>query len=504
VRSLRVVLCALTALSCDDPRPDARIPPITGPLALELRYPTDGMVLNRDSIAIWGTVGTGEASLRVNDREVVVERNGAFADFLPLPRADTAVLDFVAESGDDTRRHTVRILRKIPATGASAAREAPVPLERWVVLRRARSDTADSATHARPIYSRWTPDGSLAVPLEQESRAFSDLRTANSVRLRLAPDAFVWVRTAETAEAGAGAWPLPPPRLGGLRIAADSSETTVTIPASERLNSSVELAVDRLHWTIWADHPGELVPALDTVVGTVQQILDRNDRAGRVVLEVRLTEKPLGWKSEWRDGRLVLRIRSQRQLRAGLPGLIVAVDAGHPPGGTIGPTGYTEAAMTLDVARAVSRRLDTLGAHPVLLREDDAPVSLDERIARAERAGAHVLISIHGNSPGPGRPPWAVYGTQTIWLQPMSQQLANALLREVRTALDQPPLGAHRQDFALLRPTWFPAVLVEGTGLVLPEREAYLRTPDGIAAYADGIVSGLQFWLRLAAPPADD
>jgi N-acetylmuramoyl-L-alanine amidase len=278
----------------------------------------------------------------------------------------------------------------------------------------------------------------------------------------------------------------------------------VTIPASERLNSSVELAVDRLHWTIWADHPGELVPALDTVVGTVQQILDRNDRAGRVVLEVRLTEKPLGWKSEWRNGHLVLRIRSQRQLRSGLPGLIVAVDAGHPPGGTIGPTGYTEAAMTLDVARAVSRRLDTLGAHPVLLREDGAPVSLDERIARAERAGAHVLISIHGNSPGPGRPPWAVYGTQTIWLQPMSQQLANALLREVRTALDQPPLGAHRQDFALLRPTWFPAVLVEGTGLVLPEREAYLRTPDGIAAYADGIVSGLQFWLRLAAPPADD
>ena len=202
-RSLRVVLCTFTALSCDGARPDARIPPRDGPLALELRYPTDGMELNRDSIAIWGTVGTGEASLRVNDREVVVERNGAFADFLPLPRADTAVLDFIAESGDDTRRQTIRILRRIPAAGASAAREAPVPQERWVVLRRARSDTADSATHARPIYSRWAPNGSLAVPLEQESRAFSDLRAANSIRLRLAPDVFVWVAAAETAEAGA-------------------------------------------------------------------------------------------------------------------------------------------------------------------------------------------------------------------------------------------------------------------------------------------------------------
>jgi N-acetylmuramoyl-L-alanine amidase len=458
------------------------------------------MVLNRDSIAIWGTVGTGAASLRVNDRKVVVERNGAFADFLPLPRADTAVLDFVAENGADTRRRTIRIFRRNPTAPASTAPEALVPQERWVMLRRVRSDTADSATHTRPIYSRWTPDGSLAVPLEQESRAFSDLRTANSIRLRLAPDVFVWVAGAETAQAHAS--PLPAPRLTGLEIAADSNATTVTIPATERLNSSVEFAVDRLHWTIWAEHPDGLLPAQDTVVGTVQQIVDRRDRPGRITLEVQLTEKPLGWKSEWREGRLVLRIRSQRPLRSGLRGLIVAVDAGHPPGGTIGPTGYAEAEMTLAVARAAFQRLEALGAQPVLLREDGAPVSLDERIARAERAGAHVLVSIHGNSPGPGRPPWAVLGTQTIWLQPMSQPLANALLREVRTSLGQPPLGAHRQDFALLRPTWFPAVLVEGTGLVLPEREAYLRTPAGIAAYADGIVAGLQFWLRLSAPRA--
>ena len=475
---------------------------MTGPLVLELRYPADGIVLNRDSIAIWGTVGTGGASLRVNDRKVVVERNGAFADFLPLPRADTAVLDFVANSAGDTRRRTIRIFRRDPTAGASTARGALMPQERWVVLRRIRSDTADSATHARPIYSRWTPEGSLAVPLEQESRAFSDLRTANSIRLRLAPDVFVWVPATETALAHAS--PLLAPRLAGLSIAADSNETTVTVPATERLNTSVEFAVDRLHWTIWAEHPEGLLDAPDTVVGAVHRIVDRQDRPGRITLEVQLTEKPLGWKSEWRDGLLVLRIRSQRPLRSGLRGLIVAVDAGHPPGGTIGPSGYTEAEMTLAVARAAFRRLQALGAHPVLLRDDGAPVSLDERIARAERAGAHVLVSIHGNSPGPGRPPWAVLGTQTIWLQPMSQPLANALLREVRTALGQRPLGARREDFALLRPTWFPAVLVEGTGLVLPEREAYLRTPAGIAAYADGIVSGLEFWLRVSASRADN
>lgn len=492
--------------SCDGgPRPDASIPAVDGPLALELRYPADGTVLNRDSIAIWGAVGTGEASLLVNDRHVVVERNGGFADFVPLPSADTALLDFVAERGGETRRQTIRIFRRSPASGARAANgsynEALVPHERWVILRRARSDTVDSATHARPIYSRWTPGGSLAVPLDQESRVFSDLRTATALRLRLAPDLLVWVPAAEAVDAGSA--PLPSPRLGGLRFEADSNETSLWIPAAERLNASAEFAVDRLHWTIWAERADGLVPALDTAAGTVRQIRHRADRQGRVVLEVLLTEKPLGWKSEWRNGHLVLRIRAQRPLRAGLRGLVVAVDPGHPPGGTIGPTGLTEAAMTLAVARATSERLQALGARPVLLREDGAPVSLDERIARAERVGAHVLISIHGNSPGPGRPPWAVLGTQTIWLQPMAQPLANALLREVRIALNQNPLGAHRQDFALLRPTWFPAVLVEGTGLVLPEREAYLRTDAGIGAYADGLVSGLEFWLRLVAPRVD-
>jgi N-acetylmuramoyl-L-alanine amidase len=52
-----------------------------------------------------------------------------------------------------------------------------------------------------------------------------------------------------------------------------------------------------------------------------------------------------------------------------------------------------------------------------------------------------------------------------------------------------------REDLAVLRPTWYPAVLVEGTALVVPEREALLRTQQGIDAYADGIVAGLRQWV---------
>ena len=492
-RSLLVLWCALMVGSCGGPQPDDRIPAVDGALALELRYPTEGIVLDRDSIALWGTVGTGRATLRVNDREVLVERNGAFADFIPLPATDTAILDFVAERGGETRRQTIRILRKAPAAAAPRQEDTIVPHERWLLLRRAPSDTADSATQGRPIYSRWAPDGGLAVPLQQESRLFSDVRTATAVRLRLANDARVWVPAVDVVAATSA--PLPLPRVDSLRLSVDSNETVIRIPATERLNTSVELALDRMHWTIWSDPPSGVMPTLDTTVGMIQQMRVRTDRPGRTVIVVRFSDQPLGWKSEWRDGNLLLRIRSQRPLRAGLRGLIVALDPGHPPGGTTGPTGYTEPEMTLAVARAAAERLEAAGARPVLLRDDEAPVSLDERLARAERAGAHVLISIHGNSPGPGRPPRSVLGTQTIWLQPIARPLANAMARGVRHALGQVSLGAHRQDFAINRTTWLPSVLVEGTGLVIPEREAFLRTPEGIGTYADGIVAGLEDWL---------
>lgn len=488
-----MLLFAFILGSCDGPRPDDRIPAVDGPLTLELRYPTEGIVLDRDSIAIWGTVGTGEGSLRVNDRQVTVERNGAFADFIPLPAADTAVLDFAAERAGETVRESIRIYRNAPPSSPPAAAETVVPHGRWVTLRRAPSDTADSATQARPIYSRWAPDGSLAVPLGQEARVYSDVRTASALRLLLAPDILVWVPAADAIEARSA--PLVLPQLGGIRVTADSNETVVRVPAGERVNTSVELAVDRMQWTIWADPTTNVMPQLDTTVGIVQQVRLQTERPGRAIITVLLAEQPLGWKSEWRDGHLLLRLRSQRPLREGLAGLIIALDPGHPPGGTVGPTGYTEAEMTLAVARAAAERLEKLGARPVLLREDEGPVSLDERLARAERAGAHVLISIHGNSPGPGRPPSSVLGTQTLWLQPMARPLANAMARGVRRALGQVSLGAHQRDFAVNRTTWLPAVLVEGTGLVLPEREAFLRTPAGIGAYADGIVAGLQDWL---------
>ena len=112
-------------------------------------------------------------------------------------------------------------------------------------------------------------------------------------------------------------------------------------------------------------------------------------------------------------------------------------------------------------------------------------------------------MSIHVNAPGDGRPPWSVDGTRVFWFQPQARRLAHSLLDSVAVALHVAGSGAGYSDLAVTRATWFPAVLVEGTGLTMPAREAYLRSPEGVADYAAGIVAGIQGWVVGRPDPAD-
>ncbi len=79
----------------------------------------------------------------------------------------------------------------------------------------------------------------------------------------------------------------------------------------------------------------------------------------------------------------------------------VVIDAGHggKDTGTVGPTGLTEKALVLDIARKLKERIETeLGAEVVMTREDDAFVPLENRTAIANQAEADLFLSIHANA----------------------------------------------------------------------------------------------------------
>jgi N-acetylmuramoyl-L-alanine amidase len=476
------------------------MPFVDGPLELVVRYPPDNGLAPGDSTAAWGSLGTGRATLTLNGRSVRVKPNGGFVAWVPVPRGPTPTLEFLAALDGRMVRRLVRLTRPPHLNPASTPfRAGPSPAAGWVQLRRLPSDTADSVTQRRPVFSRWFPGGPLALPLPLGARLPRDARTADAVRLRLSEAVRVWVSVKETDTlARPRADPLP---LGSVTLAEREGVLEVSVAAGEPLPSMVDIEGSKVRWSIFgARHASDLFETVPSGV-YLSGASRRAGPPGRADFELLTASPPVGWRTRWEDGKLVLQLRRRWPAARGLSGLVVALDAGHPPGGSVGPTGLREDSVTLAVAQAAARELQHLGARPILVRHDPRPLSLEARIAIAEAADARVFVSIHLDAPGDGRSPWSADGTQTLYYQPFAGRLAHVLEDSVSAAMRQPSRGTSEADLAVLRATWFPAALVEGTCLVLPEREAWLRTPAGIARYAAGIVAGLARWASDTAVP---
>jgi N-acetylmuramoyl-L-alanine amidase len=463
------------------------IPMVDGPLAIEVRYPAAEPVAVTDSVSVWGSVGSGRATLRVNGRRVPVAPSGGFAAFVALPAGDRPALELEARLGREVARRTVPVARAV-AGDAPAPHPVPEPATGWVRVRRLPDPALDSATLARPVFARWTPGGALAIPLPQGVLLPAEARAGDAIRLRLARGVAAWIPAADAEPAAAPA--AAPVTLRALRITPGAGRTVVTLEAGRVLAGHVEAVPGRLRWTLYGATaaPGSAAAAGGVVAGAEL----RDAGGGQVVVDLSLRGAPLGWRVTWVAGRQRLEVREHPA--PGLAGLVVALDPGHPPLGSTGPTGLREDSVTLAVARDAARRLAALGARPVLTRTDPLPVSLDQRLAVAEAADAHVFVSIHVNAPGDGRPPESVDGTRVYWLDPRTLPLARVLKDSVAAGLGQVPVATVQSSLAVLRATWFPAVLVEGTALSLPAREALLRTPQGVAGYAAGVVRGVLAW----------
>jgi len=457
------------------------IPALDGPLGLDVRFPADATPVAADSVATWGTVGTGRATLHLNGQTIPVERNGTFAAFVAVPTSELPTLHFVATKGDDSVMRDVAMSRSVAIGNRPRTESPPRPWERWVRLRRLPSDTADSATQWRPIYTRWRPRGAVALPITQGMRLPADVRTDSAIRVVLANDLRVWIPAVDADTTA------PPDHRSttatALHVLRDSDEVRVVVPLEREVHASVELSGDRLDWTLYGV-PWREAPPADAF------------GSGGAIVELSLTHLPLGWRTEYRQGAMILTVRRPLTPDTTLRGLRVLVDPGHPPDGTTDPAGLTEDSGTLAVAQVVVSRLKSLGATVMLTRDDLSPVSLEARAAIVSLGNPHLVVSIHANSPGPGRPPSAVDATQVYWMHGNSRVLARFMAEEVARQLGVEQRGAYTGEYAVLRPTWAPAVIVEGLPLVLPERQAFLRSTAGVATYVEGIVAGVRRWAR--------
>tara|TARA_Y200000002_G_scaffold383148_1_gene403562 strand:- start:525 stop:1775 length:1251 start_codon:yes stop_codon:yes gene_type:complete len=97
---------------------------------------------------------------------------------------------------------------------------------------------------------------------------------------------------------------------------------------------------------------------------------------------------------------LNLKLNKDKSLEQNARDIIVAIDAGHGGKypGAVGPNNILEKDVTLLIAKELERTLrDTKGYQPVMIRDGDQTVSLNDRFQIARRYGADIFISIHAD-----------------------------------------------------------------------------------------------------------
>jgi N-acetylmuramoyl-L-alanine amidase len=207
----------------------------------------------------------------------------------------------------------------------------------------------------------------------------------------------------------------------------------------------------------------------------------------------------------------------------------IVIDPGHGGDdvGTAGIQGTLEKNVTLAVARRLKTALEgRLGARVLLTRDDDRPVTLEERTAMANNNKADLFLSLHANgSPRPGTLGASIYvasfsqidraeaalvptrvpvfggGSRDIELVPwalaqirhvnQSTELARILQRELesRVPLDLRPL--EQAPLRVLESANMPAALIEMGYLTNPDQERQLAGGEFQAMLVQGVVDGV-------------
>jgi len=199
---------------------------------------------------------------------------------------------------------------------------------------------------------------------------------------------------------------------------------------------------------------------------------------------------------------------------SGLSGKIIVIDPGHSsvqPGGWLDPgaigikTGLKEKDVNLDVAFKLKKLLEQAGARVIMTHTGQTELSLAERAWLANNSRADIFVSIHANFSENKKT--KISGHSTYYYAPVSnselspqrysrQKLAALVQRELVKAAGRNDLGVFQENFAVLRETRVPSVLVETAFLSDAEEEALLGTDSFRQKLAAGIFNGIKAYFE--------
>ena len=357
-------------------------------------------------------------------------------------------------------------------------------------------DTAGQGTTDSLTPGRAVPGGTYSWFFPTGTRAAVTGRVNDDVRLRLSPVSEAWAPISDALPLPAGT-PEPFAIVGSVSVMPAADRAVLRIPLTQRVPFQVVESERSLALTLYSA-AGDVDWMRYGTDPLVRQLTWVQSQRQEVTLTIELSAPVWGYRTRWSRTDLIVELRRPPRLSGTNPlrGRTIAIDPGHPPFGSTGPTGLREAEANLAVALQLRTMLQNAGAKVQMTRVTDSAVDLWPRVAIAEESGSELLVSIHNNALPDGVNPFTNNGTSVFYNQPRSVPLAAAIQESLVRQLRLPDLGIGRGDLAVIRGTWMPSVLVEGMFIIMPEQEAALRTKRGARRYARGVYEGIAGFLR--------
>ncbi len=182
---------------------------------------------------------------------------------------------------------------------------------------------------------------------------------------------------------------------------------------------------------------------------------------------------------------------------------VILIDPGH--GGedegtkSLSKPVYSEKSFNLITAKFLSSYLKQMGYQPVLTRTDDTFISLKGRFEGANNMKPALFVSVHYNAaPAP-----EANGVEVFYYRQednpsrtqSSKKLAQSVLAEVIAATGAKSRNVKHGDYAVIRETEMPAILIEGGFLSNEEELQKIKDPNYLKKVAWGIAQGIDKYL---------
>jgi len=184
----------------------------------------------------------------------------------------------------------------------------------------------------------------------------------------------------------------------------------------------------------------------------------------------------------------------RHQFQKVLNGKRVVIDPGHGgrDPGAISRSGLLEKDPVLEVSRLIAEKVKAAGGVPIMLREADEFVSLEDRADMVLRKKGDLLISIHFNSFHKQN----ISGAESYYYKPKDYALAKAVHNQITRIKAIKNNGIKQAQMYILNHTHIPGVLIEPAYISNLKEEKLIQNQDFQQELSDAVVIGIINYLQ--------